>query len=797
MLAGLGAALALGSAPGAEAAGVTVGDAATPRLQPVDGVKVSVRLDDERAVVTESRSYRAGEFTFDAEPVRVVFHRSLIGAPDAELESASLDSGRGAERLEGEVLEPEAADELRTTLAVALANPSLLREIGAPMFVSRAFELQAGAAFTVELETVSGLEPRGTLRAVSVPLDWHGDDVSMVSVDVSAETEAPLRAVYSPYHELSIKREGEHQATASYSGRGVCSRFDVAVMLSTGTESLHVDLLPYHDGEDDGGYVLGLLTPLAQADAQAQGRDIVLVLDVSGSMAGEKILQAKQALTDVIAGLNARDSLSLVSFSGLVTAWGDAAAPATKDAKARAIEAIDALIAEGGTNISGALESAFERLPQGGSGAATARAQTVVLLTDGQPTEGLTDIEAIAELAVQRNEGRSRLFVFGLGPDVNTLLLDRLAKESGGRALYVGTGAVEQAVAEFFAGIAAPVLVQPALDLAALRLTDVFPEQLPELYAGRTQSFVARYPGAVEDRLAVTGATALGRVQLTYDVALAGAVSGDGSVARLWALRKVGAILEQLKIRGPLPELQNDLLAIARRFGVVTAFTGFQEGADGNVELVLWDVPTDAVGATAVSTSSSIDGYSSSETSADAIDTTVRYFEDRNFPLNGGYRTDAKLSDVKERDWIDLHFGSERTFDLLRDEASTTLAGLLSIGSDVRFEYLGRKFRITDPTRVGVNPEQDVAIPAPSRTLEPNGQTNVRFIETTQAASPDHDPGHEPRLDGVTEAGVGCHLAARPGPRSSGGFGALLLLGLGVRRRRGSRAGRFSVAARP
>ncbi len=727
----------------AAASGLTTRAASgdTLELRAPSAVELHFALDDSEAVVTESRRYVLTTNTFEVEPLEFRYHRSLDDA--AELLAAEVDWGSGWSELKGEIVAAPEADELRRQLVLELGEPAPLREWGRPMFVSAPLEVAASATVTIRLELRTPLAPRGTMLGVAAPIDWHPANVPSVSLDVEVQTSQSLRALYSPYHQLSVTREGDFRASAQHSGRDVCSRFDAGVLISSGDEAVRLDLLPFAAarGDDEGGYVLGLLTPPKEGATDASpGRDIVVALDVSGSMAGDKIAQAKQALSDVVSGLRADDTLAFITFASEAQADADAARSASDETKNAVLGRIAEVSAEGGTNLYDALDRAFALLPSA-AGEGAARARSVVLLTDGIPTEGITDIDAIATRAAQQNEGRARVFAFGLGVDVNTLLLDRLARESGGRVLYVQEQRVEASVAAFFESIAAPVLTQPSIDWQGAGLLDPFPSQLPDVYAGQSTTFVARYADAGKRSLRLSGAGA-GRVSYDYELSLPSTAPNDGSVARLWALRRVGALLDRLKVLGRDAALEAEVLSLARRFGVVTQFTYFTLDEAGNLELVFSEVPTDAVGATAVGTSSSISGYSSSETSAQTIDNTVRYFQDLNFPRRAGYHTDARLDPGGIDEWVELHFGSERYFELVANESELSMNGVLSVATDMQFEHLGRHFRVTHPARTDLDelPTETLKVPQARIPDDLDDSVDVRLLGSEVGAGSDDEP---------------------------------------------------------
>jgi hypothetical protein len=186
-----GAAQGLASAPGSTDA---------PGLRPLDRLAIDAELHDDGATIEEVRGYSG-----IAEGDELIFYRPLPAG-------ATLRVTLNGEPLDGDVLDAPAADELRRSLVLALRQPAPLRDLGTPLFVSRPVSPPAGTV-EIAVSTELSLATRGTLRGTAVPLDWHEREIGVVEIDVSATSSAPLRALYAPYHELAVTRDGEHLAT--------------------------------------------------------------------------------------------------------------------------------------------------------------------------------------------------------------------------------------------------------------------------------------------------------------------------------------------------------------------------------------------------------------------------------------------------------------------------------------------------------------------------------------------------------------------------------------------------------
>ncbi len=777
------------------------GDDAGVALLALDSLEVVATLGDTHMAVTETRHYAGVQpvmvfETFDAFPVTL--YRSLAGSDEVAVNEVLV----GGEPWAFEVLAPNDADARRRELVATLGAPGPLADLGTPLVVLEPIMVAPWAAPpAVTFELVQGLTARGTLEGSSLPIDWHKQPVGSVNVEVTATSEETLRALYSPYHPLTVNRVSDHQAVGTYSGYDRCTAFDLTVLRSTGDEPFHLDLLPYRYSDADGGYFMALVTPPSEVpEGAVTPRDIVIALDRSGSMEGEKIQQARDALSAVLAGLRPEDRFAIVTFAGGVETFSHDAVLADALAVAEAQGFVADVIADGGTNIYDALDTSFDALP-----ITTGQPRYIVMLTDGQATKGETDTDAILAMAETRNEIGARIFTLGIGHDVNTILLDQLASQSAGDALYIAPGAsVVTAVEAFFAQIADPVLTDPMLELSAVGATDVYPAVLQDLFAGQTQTIVGRYPMGT-DTVTISlegGAGAGGSQDHHFEVSLPAFDVAEGYVPRIWATRHIGTLLQEAKLGTAGESLVDDVLAIANRFGVVTEFTYFAVDEHGDAHMTYSEVPVDAVGSTAVATSSSLDAYQKGGTVGDAIDTWIRYVWDRTFPKQGGWFTDTSLSSLAPLpEVVDLQFASDAYFEAALAEADLGLGEFLAVDSNVRFEHLGRVFRVTDAATW----TPDAEPPTPSASVPPPAALPTASLPTVDylgdLAPVDSEPSEGAGgatdeappvggLDGPKELtdtsgtpSAGCNSAA-PGPGGAVVALLFLILCLGVPRRR-------------
>jgi Ca-activated chloride channel family protein len=298
-------------------------------------------------------------------------------------------------------------------------------------------------------------------------------------------------------------------------------------------------------------------------------RDVVFVVDVSGSMAGEKIKQARGALKHCLNSLNDGDRFAIVPFSSFAEPWRKDLASAATDRKA-ALAFADALIAQGGTDIAGALDVALS-FPRSAD-----RPYFVMFMTDGKPTLGETTDPKRILARTQAAKGAARIFTWGVGYDVDAQLLDAMAETAGGVSEYVRPEEdIEAKVSSFFAKASRPVLTDLKLEVVGekIQLVNVFPRALPDLYAGGQIVLFGRYTGAGDVALRLTGSVGGKTETFIYEMGFAEKDGRHAFVEPLWARRRIGALLDQIRLHGETKELVDDVIRLSKEYGIQTPYT--------------------------------------------------------------------------------------------------------------------------------------------------------------------------------------------------------------------------------
>lgn len=482
------------------------------------------------------------------------------------------------EVLEGKLLDRDEARRIYEEIVRSRRDPALLEYLDRGLFQASVFPIPPGETRTVDFSYTQVLAPDGNLLRLNYPLSterFSTAPVEEVAVTVELRDQPGLRTIYSPNYPITIERTAEDRATAVYTASDDQPAGDFDLYWGVADEAIGLDLLSYKPAGEDGFFVL-LAAPGVVAADEVVARDIVVVLDVSGSMRGPKMEQAVDAVRYIVENLNAADRFNLITFSTGVSLWEGALQPADDDATAAALGWLADARATGSTDINRALLEALAQLDTRDD---ESRPAYVLFLTDGQPTQGEQDADAIVRNALNNlpAERAPRLFTFGLGYDVNTDLLDTLATDLRGRSQYVRPDeSIDEAVSDFYATVSTPVLADLALDFGTdAHVEELYPFPLPDLFAGQQLVVAGRYRegGPVEVTLSgqVNGEE---RLYVYPDRELAER-GGDDFVARLWATRKIGYLLAEIRRSGPEPELVEAVTELSLRYGIVTPYTSY------------------------------------------------------------------------------------------------------------------------------------------------------------------------------------------------------------------------------
>jgi len=628
------------------------------------------------------------------------------------------------ERLSGEMLDKDEARRIYESIVNQRRDPALLEYIGRNAFRARVYPIPAHGEKRIQLAysqilpadrgLVHYVYPLNTERFSSRPLEE-------VVITIDVQSQVPIKAIYSPSHDVAIERTGETAALVSFEANDVRPDKDFELYYSVAEEDIGLNLLSYKERDEDGFFLL-LVAPNWETAAEAVvAKDVIFVLDTSGSMEGKKLEQAKEALEFVLDHLHEEDRFNIVAFNTAVRTYAARLRPASERAEAK--EFVRRLSAEGATNIHRALLEALAMATDSAGRGTGGRPEFLVFLTDGLPTAGLTDVNRIIAEVGQAASEDVRLFSFGVGYDVNTFLLDSVSQEHRGVSAYVEPGeSIEEEVSAFYSKISTPLLADLGLNVSGVVVEDLYPYPLPDLFAGSQLLLVGRYREGGRARVTLNGTVNERERSFSYPSVEFRTQGGEDSIPRLWATRKIGQMLKEIRLHGENKELVDSIVALSVRYGIMTPYTSFlvDERQDilteaGRESVARESFPTAApmpsYGQKAVADSQAQNTLTQAERSADNDTAEIKLVANKAFVLREGIWTDTGY-DPQHMSATRLQFGSAAYFELLA--AHPQWARYFAVGEQVIVVLDGVVYQ-TQPGAV-----ESANVPAPSaRPLSP------------------------------------------------------------------------------
>ena len=478
-------------------------------------------------------------------------------------------------QVSGEMLDADKARAIYEDIVRRKRDPGLLEFVGQRLYRARVYPIPANGKVDVQIKFTGALEPVGGTVTYRYPLKPDNPLGNIQNFEFSAdiETTGDLSSVFCPTHEARVEKTGARSATVKYSARDLEPAQDLLLYYRLSDEQFGLALLTHRTRGED-GYFMAWISPKRDEKIEAVPKDICFVIDTSGSMAeegGKKIKQARQALGFCLQNLNKQDRFDIISFSTDVRQFSERLRKVSPEAIQDAQEYVDGLKALGGTDINAALTEAMKMRPK-----ESERPYMIVFLTDGMPTVGETDTSAIIRNIKKAASQSVRLFVFGVGYEVNTALLDKLAEDNRGSRVYVTPKEdLEVKLSTFYKQIASPVLTDLDLKISGVKTYDMYPKQLQDLFAGSDLVIVGRYSESGEAKVVLSGQQGGQERRFSYSRDFPARSRENDFLPRLWAMRKVGYLLDEIRLSGEKDELKREVVDLAKRYGIVTPYTSY------------------------------------------------------------------------------------------------------------------------------------------------------------------------------------------------------------------------------
>lgn len=529
--------------------------------------KIDAKIKDQVAVVSIDQEF------YNPNPQQLEGTFLFPIPKGAQLDKFKMEIG--GRMVEPELLSAEKARRIYEDIVRAARDPALLEFAGRDLLKVRIFPIEPNSRKKITLSYTQLLKQDAGLLEFVLPITpqkYSARPIEHLSLNLALETSAPLKTVYSPSHDVNLSRPSARRATVKLDERELAADKDFHLLYSYEKSEVALQLLTHREAEGD-GYFLLFASPGIDADEKAVvAKDVAFVLDTSGSMAGEKLEQARKALLFCVRNLNEGDRFEVLRFSTDTEALFHELRPASRENVKSAEGYIGGLKALNGTAIDDALKEALELRSEDSE-----RPFVVIFLTDGLPTVGETRMEKIVENVKERAHS-ARVFCFGIGSDVNTHLLDKIAEETRAFSQYVTTGEdIEVKVSSFYSKIRDPLLANIKINVLGgdVRFTRQYPSALPDLFKGEQLILAGRFSGSGSAKVQLQGTVNGVKKSFTAPVEFPERESEHDFIPRLWATRRVGALLDQIRLNGENSELRNEVTELARKYGIVTPYTAY------------------------------------------------------------------------------------------------------------------------------------------------------------------------------------------------------------------------------
>jgi len=479
--------------------------------------------------------------------------------------------------VEGKILDKDEARIQYQEIVNKLRDPALLEYVDQGAFRAHIFPIMPQDERRIELTYSQVLSADNGLVRYTYPLNtekFSAWPLEQVSISVDIRSADPIRAIYSPSHAIDINRESDMHVLAGYEDKNVLPDADFTLLYSLGdSQALHLTTYRDPSESDQDGYFMLMLAPPIEQPINNTSKDVILVLDRSGSMEGEKFNQAQEALRYILEHLKSSDRFNVLAFSTGLQSYASELRPASESTQAQ--RWIDGLSAQGSTDINRALLEAVSIIdPENPT--------YLIFLTDGLPTEGVIETEQILENLRSASPENLRMFAFGVGYDVDTFLLDSLAGEHHGKSTYVVPGErIDEILSSFYEKISTPVMTDLSLDFGNVSVYDLYPSPLPDLFHGTQIILVGRYREGGKTDITLNGQIGNQEKSFRYaDQIFESSTenptgNSNSTIPRLWATRKIGHLLNQIRLKGVDQETVEQIVNLSIRYGIVTPYTSY------------------------------------------------------------------------------------------------------------------------------------------------------------------------------------------------------------------------------
>jgi len=536
---------------------------------PLISQKVKVTVNNQVAVTTLEMIFD-NPYDFTIQPnIRFPIHEK------ASVQNFTLTDADG-QTFSGTIEESQQAEQTFNAAQAEGMMPAMAVQKQPGVFEASIGAIGPKSRATVTIE-YSEILPysRGTI-SYALPFDvstMQKSNLETSSIVIEIIDQKEIATLQSPSHDIYAEKIDSQSWRAVFEKNNYLPSGDFKLVYEVKAEAMASNFLATRPDENKDGYFMLMLSPAEIVTAEdIASRDIVFVMDTSGSMQGNRIIQTKKAFDFFVSKLNENDRYGIVDFSSGVKYWKEELQKVDEWTKSEARHYINKLHASGGTNIHGALIKALELFDKTEN-----RTRTIVFLTDGEATNGITNTEQIVREFNAANVLQVRTFTLGVGRNVNKALLNKLALENRGESVYLEENlkSIDNELIAFYQSISTPLLVDLGLDFGGIEVADVYPKTLPNIYQGTQLVVTGRYKNGGEALIKLSGNLNSIRQEFPVTATFADNSRDNLFVSRFWAKSKADDLLIQLQTYGHNQSMKDEVIRLSKEYQFATPFTSF------------------------------------------------------------------------------------------------------------------------------------------------------------------------------------------------------------------------------
>lgn len=496
-------------------------------------------------------------------PLRGLYILPLEGQEDVDKATVKIDGIS----VPATIMSGESFFSTLKELTQSMGDPSLLGLAGKTVLVARPVTIGIRDHRTFRVEYAKPVSIRRSHLWVSLPLDGERYALAPVpkqEIKVRFRMSRPVRSIFSPSHHLTVLREAPHRCLVSAESESERVREDFNLLATFSGRELSLSTFFHRSPGKSGTFMALIGPPLESAEARGFNKDLVVLLDCSGSMDARSFESAKSAVLSALGGLAEGDRFNVVTIGTQPEAMAKRLLAADRQNVAAAVRFVSSRKNEGGSDLYNGLRTALEFL------SSRERHSVVLLVSDGKSTVGITKPESIVQDTERHNRSRARIFVLALGKQADISTLDRLAAATKGSSLHLPeTEGVREAVSRFLGTVSPPRVTDIALECAHFPPSEIAPNPIPDLFGQESLVVVGRY---ITDSDTVAEVKLKARVNgrpyvVTKSVTLPKVNDAHPYIARLWAMRRIAHLYDQARLKDASSDLTSRISSLANEHG--------------------------------------------------------------------------------------------------------------------------------------------------------------------------------------------------------------------------------------